>query len=157
MNCPLGYKPTDSQYINGTNRVRFHRELCCNCANLSECPVRQQKIFLVRNLRKKSPTFNRESKEKMSIFEFPSHRVFRNETVLKLTPMEFRLFLFLVRHRGEVFSRQQLLEKVWDYVYAGNTRTVDFHILSLRRKIEDDPCRPVHLVTVHCLGYKFEG
>ena len=85
------------------------------------------------------------------------HRVFRNETIVRLTPMEFQLLLFLVRHRGEVFSRDQLLEKVWGYDCAVETRTVDFHIRSLRRKIEDDPSCPVHLVTLHRLGYKFEG
>ncbi|MCL0103301.1 response regulator transcription factor [Dehalococcoidia bacterium] len=84
-------------------------------------------------------------------------RVFRNESTHNLTPRELQLLVFLARNRGHVFSRDHLLDEVWGDDYAGNPRVVDYHILSLRRKIEDDPSCPVHLVTVRGTGYKFEG
>jgi DNA-binding response OmpR family regulator len=60
-------------------------------------------------------------------------------------------------HRGEVVTRDQLLDAVWGYDAIPFTRTVDTHVAKLRKKIEDDPARPRHLVTVHRLGYKFTG
>ncbi|MCL0056967.1 winged helix-turn-helix domain-containing protein [Dehalococcoidia bacterium] len=84
-------------------------------------------------------------------------RVFRHGSALNLTRKELQLLVFLARNRGHVFSRDHLLDEVWGDDYAGNPRIVDYHILSLRRKIEDDPSCPVHLVTVRGTGYKFEG
>ncbi|MCL0060981.1 response regulator transcription factor [Dehalococcoidia bacterium] len=84
-------------------------------------------------------------------------RVFRNESTHNLTPRELQLLVFLARNRGHVFSRDHLLDEVWGDDYAGNPRIVDYHIRSLRRKIEDDPSCPVHLMTVRGTGYKFEG
>ena len=77
--------------------------------------------------------------------------------VLALTPKEFDLLAFLTRNRGLVFSREQLLERVWGYDYAGDTRTVDVHIRWLRKKIEADPSKPERIVTVRSVGYKLEG
>ena len=71
--------------------------------------------------------------------------------------MEFELLSFLVKNKGRVFSRDQLLDKVWGYDYTGDTRTVDVHIRWLRQKIENDPSHPEHLLTVRGFGYKFEG
>jgi DNA-binding response OmpR family regulator len=85
------------------------------------------------------------------------HRVLRRGKVLKLSPKEFDLLSFLMRHRSQVFNREQLVEKVWGYDYVGTARTVDVHIRSLRRKIENNPIKPEHLITVHGFGYKFEG
>jgi DNA-binding response OmpR family regulator len=85
------------------------------------------------------------------------HRVFWKGTPVKLSPKEFDLLAFLIRHRGQVFNREKLVEKVWGYDYGGTARTVDVHIRSLRRKIEENPVKPVRLVTVHSFGYKFEG
>ena len=85
------------------------------------------------------------------------HRVFRNGLVLSLSPKEFDLLSFLVRNRGQVFSREVLVEKLWGYSHEGTGRTVDVHIRWLRRKIEDNPQKPEHLLTVHGFGYKFEG
>jgi len=76
---------------------------------------------------------------------------------LELTPKEFDLLAFLARNRGLVFSREQLLEKVWGYDFAGETRTVDVHIRWLRQKIEPDPSRPRYVITVRGAGYKLEG
>jgi two-component system OmpR family response regulator len=85
------------------------------------------------------------------------HLALRRGTPLDLTPKEFDLLLFLARNKGFVFSREQLLEKVWGYDYAGGTRTVDVHIRWLRGKVETDPAHPEHLLTVRGAGYKLEG
>jgi two-component system OmpR family response regulator len=75
---------------------------------------------------------------------------------LTLTPKEFDLLAFFLRNQGLVFSRDQLLEKIWGYDYAGDTRTVDVHVRWLREKIETDPGKPRHLVTVRGVGYRLE-
>ncbi len=85
------------------------------------------------------------------------HRASKGTATLELTPKEFDLLVFLARNRSFVFSRDQLLEKVWGYDFAGDTRTVDVHIRWLRQKIETDPDNPKHLITVRGTGYKLEG
>jgi DNA-binding response OmpR family regulator len=85
------------------------------------------------------------------------HQVTLRGSVLNLTPKEYDLLAFLARNRSMVFSRAQLLEKVWGYDYAGDTRTVDVHIRWLRQKIEADPGHPQRLITVRGTGYKLEG
>jgi two-component system OmpR family response regulator len=85
------------------------------------------------------------------------HQASLRSVPLDLTPKEFDLLFFLARNKGLVFSREQLLEKVWGYDYAGGTRTVDVHIRWLRKKIEADPARPDYLLTVRGAGYKLEG
>lgn len=85
------------------------------------------------------------------------HSASRHGVDLELSPKEYDLLVFLVRNRGQVFNRDALLEKVWGYDFAGDTRTVDVHIRWLRQKIEIDPNNPEHLKTVRGVGYKFEG
>ncbi len=85
------------------------------------------------------------------------HRASLSGATLKLSPKEFDLLAFLARNKGLVFSREQLLEKVWGYDFAGDTRTVDVHIRWLRQKIETDPAQPKYLITVRGTGYKLEG
>ena len=85
------------------------------------------------------------------------HTASRNGVPLQLSPKEFQLLAFLIRHHGQVFAREQLVEKLWGYDYDGTLRTIDVHIRSIRVKIEDDPARPEYLVTVHGLGYKFDA
>ncbi|HEX9044577.1 MAG TPA: helix-turn-helix domain-containing protein, partial [Candidatus Limnocylindrales bacterium] len=70
-----------------------------------------------------------------------------------LKPKVFELLAFLLRHRGQVFSRDQLLEHVWGYDFAGETRTVDVHVHWLRGLLEDDPSAPRFLHTVRGVGY----
>ncbi|OGN87675.1 MAG: DNA-binding response regulator [Chloroflexi bacterium RBG_13_46_9] len=84
------------------------------------------------------------------------HLVTVKEHPLELTAKEYDLLVFLVKNQGYVFSREQLLEKVWGYDFAGDTRTVDVHIRWLRQKIETDPANPRHLLTVRGTGYKIE-
>jgi DNA-binding response OmpR family regulator len=74
---------------------------------------------------------------------------------LNLTQVEFRLLGVLAREPGRVFSRAQLIEKALGYDYEGFDRTIDVHILNLRRKIEPDPSHPKYIVTVYGAGYKF--
>lgn len=74
-----------------------------------------------------------------------------------LTAKEFDLLLFLANNAGQVFTRAQLMDSVWDYVYAGESSTVTVHIRRLRAKIEVDPMRPKHIKTVWGVGYRFEA
>lgn len=85
------------------------------------------------------------------------HLITRAGVTLNLSPKEFDLLVFLTANKSLVFSRDQLLEKVWGYEYSGDTRTVDVHIRWLREKIENNSEEPKRLVTVRGVGYKFEG
>ena len=76
---------------------------------------------------------------------------------LDMSPREMRLLQYMIENRGEVITRDQLLNAVWDYESAPFTRTVDMHIAKLRKKIEDSPADPRFIVTVHRVGYKFTG
>ncbi|WP_068773369.1 response regulator transcription factor [Paenibacillus sp. FJAT-26967] len=73
---------------------------------------------------------------------------------VELTPKEFELLVFLVKHRGKVLSRQQLLHGVWDYHFLGDTRIVDVHISHLRDKIENNARTPAYILTIRNVGYK---
>ena len=79
----------------------------------------------------------------------------RDEAEVELTPREFGLLRFFICHEGEVLSRDKLLDAVWGYAGSPLTRTVDTHIAKLRKKIEENPNDPRHIVTVHRVGYKF--
>jgi DNA-binding response OmpR family regulator len=75
---------------------------------------------------------------------------------LRLTAREFDLLLYLATHAGQVFTRDQLMDAVWDYEFIGDAGTVTVHMRRLREKVEVDPSRPRHLKTVWGVGYKFE-
>jgi len=79
------------------------------------------------------------------------------ETEAACSALEYRLLKFLIEHRGEVHDRDRLLDEVWGYDATPTTRTVDVHVSSLRQKIESNPGRPEFIVTVHGLGYRFDG
>ena len=85
--------------------------------------------------------------------DLAGHRVLRDEEVRPIKPKAFELLAFLLRHAGQVFSREQLLADVWGYDYAGETRTVDVHVHWLRAEIEPDPQQPTVLQTVRGVGY----
>ncbi len=74
---------------------------------------------------------------------------------LELQPKQFDLLTYLVRNRGTVLTRDQLLHNVWGYDYAGDTRTVDVHVRWLREKLEEDPANPKLIQTVRGVGYAF--
>jgi two-component system, OmpR family, response regulator MtrA len=81
-------------------------------------------------------------------------RVLRGTEPIPLTKTEFRLLCTLAMARGAVVTREQLLERVWEYGYFGDTRLLDVHIRRLRRKVEPDPARPSLIVTVRGVGYR---
>ena len=83
-------------------------------------------------------------------------KVMRGGTEVHLTKTEFRLLCELAENRGKVFSREELLDKVWGYDYFGDGRLVDVHIRRLRTKVENDAAAPRHVVTVRGLGYRLE-
>ncbi|MGD0611084.1 MAG: response regulator transcription factor [Anaerolineales bacterium] len=83
--------------------------------------------------------------------------VTRNGQVLALKPQEYDLLLFFAQHRGQMLSREFLLERVWGWDYVGDSRTVDVHVRWLRQKVEKDPAKPERIVTVRGGGYRFEG
>ena len=85
------------------------------------------------------------------------HTVLKKQVPVELGPKEFDLLAFLMHNSGQVFSRDTLLDRVWGYEFAGDTRTVDVHVRWLRQKVENDPDKPVHIQTVRGVGYKFEG
>lgn len=77
--------------------------------------------------------------------------------IVQLKPKEYELLLFLAQHRGQMLSREFVLERVWGWDYIGDSRTVDVHVRWLRQKIEKDPAEPERIVTVRGGGYRFEG
>ncbi len=83
--------------------------------------------------------------------------VLLDEHPIALKPKEFDLLLYLARHRGQVLSRDLILERVWGWDFSGGSRTVDVHVRWLREKIERDPASPQRIVTVRGAGYRFEG
>lgn len=85
------------------------------------------------------------------------HLVYKNDKILDLTLKEFELLTLLALNIGKVLTRDYLLDKVWGYEYAGETRTVDVHIRHLRKKIEDDDKAPVYIETVRGIGYKLKN
>jgi two-component system, OmpR family, response regulator MtrA len=82
------------------------------------------------------------------------HVVSRNDEPIGLTPLEFDLLAALARRPGQVFTREQLLEQVWGYRHAPDTRLVNVHVQRLRAKVERDPERPELVLTVRGVGYK---
>lgn len=89
--------------------------------------------------------------------DFQKFKASKNKQPIELSPREFELLKFLVNHRGETVTREQLLDAVWGYDAMMFTRTVDNHIAKLRQKIEDDPESPAFIMTVHRVGYRFIG
>ena len=76
---------------------------------------------------------------------------------VRLPLKEFELLELLLRNAGRVLTRGQLIDRIWGADYVGDTKTLDVHVKRLRAKIEPDPARPIHLLTVRGLGYKFEA
>jgi DNA-binding response OmpR family regulator len=85
--------------------------------------------------------------------DLAGHRLLRDGRPIAVKPKAFELLAFLLRNPGQAFSREQLLEHVWGYEYAGETRTVDVHVHWLRQTIEEDPRQPRVLETVRGVGY----
>jgi DNA-binding response OmpR family regulator len=88
-------------------------------------------------------------------FDFERRIATRAGQAVDMSPKEFELLRILVQHRGEVVTRDTMLNDVWGYESSPTTRTVDTHIVKLRQKIEPDPANPVHILSVYGEGYKF--
>ncbi|UXR77174.1 MULTISPECIES: response regulator transcription factor [unclassified Staphylococcus] len=82
--------------------------------------------------------------------------VYREGQLVELTPKEFELLLYLIERQGRVITREHMLNSVWNYEFAGDSRIVDVHISHLRDKLEDNPKKPQLIKTVRGLGYKLE-
>ena len=87
--------------------------------------------------------------------DFRRVEVERDGVAVELSSLEFKLLHYLIEHRGNVISRNKLLDEVWGYDAMPSTRTVDVHIAWLRQKIETNPRHPQFILTVHGVGYKF--
>ena len=91
------------------------------------------------------------------VVDFKKAEVRKGAGLVDLSAREFRLLQYFIEHRGEVVTRDQLLDAVWGYESAPLTRTVDMHVAKLRKKVEDSPDDPKWIVTLHRMGYKFTG
>jgi DNA-binding response OmpR family regulator len=89
--------------------------------------------------------------------DFQKYKAAKKGEPIELSPREFELLKFLVNHRGETVTREQLLDAVWGYDAMMFTRTVDNHIAKLRQKIENDSENPEFILTIHRVGYRFIG
>jgi DNA-binding response OmpR family regulator len=81
----------------------------------------------------------------------------RSGRPLALKPKELALLTFLMQNPGRAYTREQLLDQIWGYDFAGETRTVDVHVNWLRQKIEERPAKPTRLITIRGTGYRFDG
>ena len=87
--------------------------------------------------------------------DMKKYKASKNGEPLELSTREFEILRFLIQNEGETVTRDELLNRIWGYETAPNTRTVDIHIAKLRSKIEDKPNEPELIVTIHGIGYKF--
>jgi two-component system alkaline phosphatase synthesis response regulator PhoP len=87
--------------------------------------------------------------------DFARFKVRRGGREENLTSLEVEILRYLIDHRDEVVTREALLDKIWGYTRFPTTRTVDSHILKLRKKIEKDPSRPRYILSVYGEGYRF--
>ncbi|TFE00946.1 response regulator transcription factor [Jeotgalibacillus salarius] len=105
----------------------------------------------------KEPEVEEEFMEIGEVKVFPEqYEAFFKGEQIDLTPKEFELLVYLIENKGRVLTRDQLLQTVWNYDFAGDTRIVDVHISHLREKIEENTKKPVYIKTIRGLGYKME-
>jgi len=115
--------------------------------------------LLREELAKSTETQKQQQKLKFGnlIVNLTRREVTLNDEPLALKPQEYELLVFFAEHRGQMLSREFVLERVWGWDFIGDSRTVDVHVRWLRQKIEDDPGTPKRIVTVRGGGYRFEG
>jgi DNA-binding response OmpR family regulator len=117
---------------------------------------------IVRTEMERLKTAEPEALHKTLVFGDLSINLTRREIMLggevvSLKPQEYELLVFFAEHKGQMLSREFILERVWGWDYIGDSRTVDVHVRWLRQKIEKDPANPLRIVTVRGGGYRFEG
>lgn len=91
------------------------------------------------------------------IIDLSRREVSIDDHVISFKPKEYDLLVFFAKHKGQVLTRELILERVWGWDFSGGSRTVDVHIRWLREKIEKEPANPERIVTVRGAGYRFEG
>lgn len=89
--------------------------------------------------------------------DFVHFKVRRKDKELDLTSLEMEILKYFIAHRGEVVTREALLDKIWGYEKYPTTRTIDNHILKLRKKIEENPSHPKYILSIYGAGYRFIG
>lgn len=89
--------------------------------------------------------------------DFQAGIIERGQEVIQLKKVERQLLQYLVYHEGKALTREQIMEDVWGHDYLLSNRTIDTHVTHLRKKIEDNPSKPKHILTVHRVGYRFVG
>ncbi|RNC29500.1 MAG: Transcriptional regulatory protein WalR [Candidatus Dichloromethanomonas elyunquensis] len=120
--------------------------------------VRELLARIKVRLRRTSPEKDEEAIIRGDLkIELNSFTVKIRDQVIDFTPKEFELLRLLASHAGKVYTRDELLEKIWGYEYPGDTRTVDVHIRHLRQKVEKDPANPEYIETLRGIGYRFKG
>ena len=112
----------------------------------------------IRALLRRKPEMKKEIEEYSFgdvYVDFKKQEASKNKRPLDLSSREFETLKYFIQHESEVVTRDMLLDEVWGYERFPTTRTVDNYVLSLRKKIESNPSRPKHLLTIHTSGYKF--
>ena len=89
--------------------------------------------------------------------DFKKYQAFRNKNEIKLSTKEFDIMKYFIQHEGEAIHRHDLLNEVWGFDAVLTTRTIDNFILDLRKKMEEDPSKPKHILTVRSIGYRFSS
>jgi len=110
---------------------------------------------ILRRTRQKEDTVEIYKFSDISV-DFKSHEVTKDGEKLHLTALEFKLLKFFIEHKGEVVTRDNILDETWDDAIV-SPRTIDPHIVHLRQKLEDDPANPEYIVSIRGVGYKFNG
>ena len=127
--------------------------------NMLELKARVKAILRRININKASDEKSNLNQLNVDDFKINTvgRKVFLNGEKVSLTAKEFDLLLLLLSNKGEVFSRKDLLEKIWGYEYFGDVRTVDVHIRRLREKIEKNSSEPRYILTKWGVGYYYKG
>ena len=125
--------------------------------------IRELVARVKANVRRQEMNINADQQEKEIIknkdlsIDLMKYEVKKGSTSIDLTVREFELLKFLAKQKDQVFSREQLLERVWGYEYYGDIRTVDVTVRRLREQVEDDSSNPTYIMTKRGVGYYFKG
>ena len=123
--------------------------------------VRELMARVKANLRRLAQPVKEESSDKMTfgalVIDNEKYEVSKAGQIVELTVREFELLKFLAAQPDKIFTRENLLEKVWGYEYYGDLRTVDVTVRRLREKLEDDPAEPTYIMTKRGVGYLFKS
>ena len=109
---------------------------------------------LLRRTKKEEEEIERYTFDDVAV-DFKRFEISKQGNPVKFSSMEFKVLKYFILHKGEVITRETLLDEVWGYNVYPTTRTVDTHILNMRKKLENNPNEPKYLITVHGVGYKF--